>query len=61
MHIFSFLFRLVTILVPFEELHLDEDLVDLMKSVLKNDSRERPSALDLLGQSLIKDGMCVYI
>ena len=42
--------------MPFDELSLDEDIRELFRSVLKQNSSERPTAYQLLRHQLIRDG-----
>lgn len=44
-------------LVPYQDLQLDDDVVEMFRTVLIKDPKSRPTALDLLRHHLIKDGM----
>ena len=44
-------------LVPYTELQLDDDVVTMFRNVYKKDPIVRPSALELLKDPLIREGM----
>ena len=48
--------RMIDQLVPFGDLELDDSVVSLFRSVLITDCSRRPTALDLLRLSIIRDG-----